>query len=125
MAGFGLRAAWLVAVTIVVAALMALLLLVRVHGASALKRLWFTEVATTATSTFFVAVVGAILIGGIGAVAYSTATDATWGEAAPEVRCLAEPTSWEWSTTCGKLGGASAPGFAGSSQSYCPGSRAS
>ncbi|MEZ0286010.1 MAG: hypothetical protein ACAH79_12350, partial [Thermoleophilia bacterium] len=103
-AGFGLRAAWLVAVTIVVAALIALLLLVRVHGASALKRLWFTEVATTALSTLFVALVGAILIGGIGAVAYSTATDATWGKAAPEVRCLAEPTSWEWSTDCGKLG---------------------
>ncbi len=104
VSGFGLRGAWLVAVTIVAAALIALLLLVRVHGVSALKRLWFTEVATTAISTLFVALVGAILIGGIGAVAYSTATDATWGERAPDVRCLAEPTSWDWSTDCGKLG---------------------
>jgi hypothetical protein len=87
-----------------VAALIALLLLVRVHGVSALKRLWFTEVATTAISTIFVALVGAILIGGIGAVAYSTATDATWGTEVADVRCLAEPTSWEWSSDCGKLG---------------------
>jgi len=101
--GFGLRGAWLVAVALVGATLIALIALMP-RSAPALRRLWFTEVATTAVSALAVAVVGAILIGGIGAVAYSTATDATWGRDAPEVRCLAEPSSWTWSRDCGDLG---------------------
>ena len=103
-AGFGLRGAWLVAVTLIAAALTALVLLWRRDGAPALRQVWFTEVATTALSTLLVALVGAILIGGIGAVAYSTATDATWGRDAPDVRCLADATSWSWSRSCGDLG---------------------
>lgn len=108
--GFGLRGAWLAAVTLIAAALLALAVLALVplvlhrRRAPTLRQLWFTEVVTTAVSTLVVALVGAILIGGVGAVAYSTATDATWGRDAPDVRCLAEATSWSWSSSCGTLG---------------------
>lgn len=106
---FGLRAAWLVAVTLIAAALTALIVVAARGGGPRLQSLWFTAVTTTALSTLVVALVGAILIGGVGAVAYSTATEASWGEGVDDVRCLAEVTSWSWSRDCGRLGPAWGP----------------
>ncbi len=99
--GYGVRPAWLVGVVLVALALVAIVLSHVLRGELRLGRAAFTGLATTVLSPLLVAVLGTILVGGIGAVAFTSADDATWGRPAPELRCLDGSADWSWSPECG------------------------
>lgn len=101
--GYAIRPAWLGAL-LLVATTLVLLLVVLWRGGPAALRATFTRGATTLLSPLLVALVGTVLVGGIGAFAFQSADDATWGADAGELRCLADPSDWSWSQECGAAG---------------------
>lgn len=100
--GYGVRPAWMLGAVLVALALLALALRHFRKGGSA--RAAFTSMSTTVLSPLLVALIGTVLVGGIGAVAFSSAKDATWGETAPALRCLSGATDWTWGRDCGPKG---------------------
>jgi len=98
--GYGVRPAWIAGVLLVSAAIIALAV-VHGFGDGATGRARFTSLATTMLSPLLVGILGTILVGGIGAVAFKSAEDATWGTSAPALRCFESPIDWRWSQDCG------------------------
>lgn len=101
--GYAVRPAWLGALLLVAVTLVVLLEVLRRGGAAAV-RATFTRGATTILSPLLVALIGTLLVGGIGAFAFQSAAGATWGADAGELRCLADPSDWTWSQECGSAG---------------------
>ncbi len=101
--GYAVRPAWLGALVLVAATLI-VLSVVHLRDPARDVRATFTRVATTVLSPLLVAIVGTLLVGGIGAVAFQSADDATWGSNAGEVRCLTDASDWAWSRICGDAG---------------------
>ncbi|MGE3235965.1 MAG: hypothetical protein AB7O78_19855, partial [Thermoleophilia bacterium] len=101
--GYAIRPAWLGALVLVA---LTLIVLAFVHWRDPARdlRATFTRVASTVLSPLLVAIVGTLLVGGIGAVAFTSADDATWGSNAGEVRCLTDASDWAWSRICGDAG---------------------
>lgn len=102
--GYAVRPAWMIGLALVAVALVALAR--RPAGVREGPRLEFTSVATTILSPLTVAIVGTVLVGGIGAVAFTAARDSGWSDPGA-VRCLSDPADWTWSTECAR--GAASP----------------
>jgi hypothetical protein len=106
-AGFGLKAVWLGAVTLVGLAVMSLLVLLVVWAPSWKKdrgddgARWVTASLCTAISPLLVALFGTLIFAGIAGIAFSSAKDARWGAEAPNVRCLSDVQAWSAGKSCG------------------------
>lgn len=102
--GYAVRPAWMVGLTLVAVALVALAR--RPTGVRTGPRLEFTSVATTILSPLTIAIVGTVLVGGIGAVAFAATRDSHWRDPGT-VRCLSDPADWTWGADCAR--GAASP----------------
>ncbi|WP_217923927.1 hypothetical protein [Miltoncostaea oceani] len=102
VAGFAVRPAWLGAAVIVAATVVALLVHFLSHRDAVALRASFTSIATSVLSPLLVALLGTILVAGIGAVAFTSAEDATWGAPAPDLRCFDGAADWTWGQDCGE-----------------------
>ncbi len=100
ISGYAIRPAWLGALLLVGATGVLIGVLLLREGAGAVRAA-FTRVATVIAGPLLVAVVGTVLVGGIGAFAFTSAADEAWGPDIADLRCFPGPGDWVWSSTCG------------------------
>lgn len=110
--GFGLRAVWLGAATLVGVTLLSFVALAAAElirrrwrsGGAEGRRRWVTASLCVTLSPLVVALFGTMIFAGIAGVTLSSAKDARWGRDAQDVRCLQGVDAWSVSRACGSKG---------------------